>query len=146
VLKICRDCGKPNPKAQCSDCRRGDQARHRQAYASPAYRSNRAQVLDASGHRCLVCGDRATTADHRVPVEQGGSSDLSNLVALCLACNGQRQDRSWNEWIVSRRASGQRVRPEALSQTHPVFCGRIAPLDTPPPFRAHRQFTDPGVA
>lgn len=40
---------------------------------------------------CLCCGKRASlTADHIVPVEHGGSSDISNIQPLCRPCNSRK--------------------------------------------------------
>lgn len=55
----------------------------------PTYRRNREIVL-ASGEPCHWCGAPASTADHLVPLEDGGSNALENLVPSCGPCNSSR--------------------------------------------------------
>jgi hypothetical protein len=43
--------------------------------------------------KCNNCGDKLTHTfeiDHRVRLENGGGNDVSNLVALCRECHGQK--------------------------------------------------------
>ena len=45
------------------------------------------------GWKCGECGNQLTHTfeiDHRVRLEQGGSNDVTNLVALCRECHGQK--------------------------------------------------------
>lgn len=65
---------------------------------SRAWGGRRAQaltrlVLERDGYVCHWCGKRATTADHVRPRAQGGTDQLSNLVASCRPCNLSRGDR-----------------------------------------------------
>jgi len=40
------------------------------------------------GHVCLCCGKaEKLTPDHIVPIDSGGSGDISNIQPLCLPCN-----------------------------------------------------------
>jgi hypothetical protein len=50
------------------------------------YRRNR-QTLLADNPPCYRCGKPADTADHIVPVFQGGGNELENLRAACRKCN-----------------------------------------------------------
>lgn len=54
-------------------------------------RRTRFKVLERDGYRCRYCGktsdDIAIDVDHVVPVREGGSDDLDNLVAACVDCN-----------------------------------------------------------
>jgi len=50
------------------------------------YRRNR-QTLLADNPPCYRCGKPADTADHIVPVFQGGGNELDNLRAACRKCN-----------------------------------------------------------
>lgn len=57
----------------------------------PASRRTRFKVLERDGHRCRYCGrtadEVAIDVDHVVPIREGGSDDLENLVAACVDCN-----------------------------------------------------------
>ena len=47
------------------------------------------------GNRCLCCGSRGQlTVDHVIPLQRGGSNDLSNLQPLCGACNDRKGTRT----------------------------------------------------
>lgn len=44
---------------------------------------------------CLRCNmPRPLTADHVIPVEHGGSSDISNIQPLCRSCNSWKGTRT----------------------------------------------------
>ena len=45
------------------------------------------------GKPCHYCGKRADTADHLIPISQGGTSTLDNVVPACRACNSGRSGR-----------------------------------------------------
>ena len=53
----------------------------------------RARVLRRDNSTCRYCGDAATEVDHVVPVSQGGTHSLSNLVAACADCNAKKNIR-----------------------------------------------------
>lgn len=55
-----------------------------------AWQQLKARILDRDGYACHWCGRMAETADHVVPVAEGGSDDPGNLVAACRACNERR--------------------------------------------------------
>jgi 5-methylcytosine-specific restriction endonuclease McrA len=63
-------------------------------YNSAEYKRNRKLILEQSQHICHYCQGYANTADHIVPVSQGGTHELSNLLAACHQCNSTRQDRT----------------------------------------------------
>lgn len=50
-------------------------------------------VLERFGHQCAHCEKEADTVDHIVPHSLGGTSDLSNLQALCRSCNGAKGNK-----------------------------------------------------
>jgi 5-methylcytosine-specific restriction endonuclease McrA len=60
-------------------------------------------VIERDGGLCVWrlpgCTIKATTADHKVPVADGGPDDESNLVASCDACNETRR----RELVAARR-------------------------------------------
>lgn len=58
-----------------------------------AWRRIREQILERDQGLCHWCGAAATTADHVVPIAQGGGDDMSNLVACCVRCNSSRGAR-----------------------------------------------------
>lgn len=49
------------------------------------------EVLQRDGHRCVYCGagpaDSRLVVDHVIPVSNGGTNDLDNLVTACHECN-----------------------------------------------------------
>ncbi len=48
-------------------------------------------LCEQYGNRCLACGaDGPLTVDHIVPLEQGGSNDITNLQPLCNRCNSRK--------------------------------------------------------
>lgn len=90
--RSCRVCGKPGGSLCAAHARR--QAR---GYGS-AYTRNRAvlvrQVLANPRIPCCICGRgfigarlRDITAEHLIPVREGGSSELSNLAPAHARCN-----------------------------------------------------------
>lgn len=57
----------------------------------PASRGTRFKVLQRDDFTCRYCGRSAPEVvldvDHVVPVREGGSNDMANLVAACVDCN-----------------------------------------------------------
>ena len=62
----------------------------------------RVLLLVRSHGACWYCGTpltlRTVTADHIVPVQQGGQAVLENMVASCSACNREKGHRSLDEF------------------------------------------------
>ena len=62
---------------------------HRSGHRTPISGSIKYRVLTRAKGRCECCGahehQRALEVDHILPRNQGGSDDLSNLQALCIA-------------------------------------------------------------
>ncbi len=61
-----------------------------------------ADLIARDGDVCHYCGYGfddtnfvyQVTVDHIVPISEGGSDDLTNLVLACRQCNGKKKDRS----------------------------------------------------
>ena len=52
-------------------------------------------LCEAYDNRCLWCGEsKPLTADHIVPVSEGGSSDIGNIQPLCRSCNSRKGTQS----------------------------------------------------
>jgi 5-methylcytosine-specific restriction endonuclease McrA len=49
---------------------------------------------------CTYCGRVASTVDHIVPVNGGGSHGPENLTAACASCNSRKRDRSMLAFLV----------------------------------------------
>ena len=64
---------------------------HRAKYRDPEYRRNRRIVLKRADGHCESCGggfgEPGPRVDHKTPLSQGGTNDLSNLWALCVGCH-----------------------------------------------------------
>ena len=60
-------------------------------YDHPTYQKNRKRLL-ADNPLCVArgCTKVADTADHIIPIDQGGTHDLDNLQPLCRSCNSRR--------------------------------------------------------
>jgi 5-methylcytosine-specific restriction protein A len=79
-------------------------------YASTAYRRARVPVLEAAGYRCQIrgpgCTRVATTVDHIVALDHGGTHNAGNLRAACLTCNsaggGRITQAKRRGWVVGR--------------------------------------------
>lgn len=76
------------------ESRRRDRKRH----AGGHYTLQEWNALKAEyNYHCLCCGKQepeiVLTADHVIPVQQHGSSHISNIQPLCLPCN----DRKWTK-------------------------------------------------
>ena len=61
--------------------------------------SVRQAVLDRDDYLCRYCGRRSQTmeVDHIIPVSQGGTSTLENLVTACRKCNRKKAGRTPGE-------------------------------------------------
>jgi hypothetical protein len=42
-----------------------------------------------SNYRCAICGDHAIDAHHIIPLRDGGTNDLENLICVCRRCHQQ---------------------------------------------------------
>ena len=67
---------------------------------------------------CVYCGgpfedrhDRTATVDHVIPVSQGGTTEDSNLVGCCRACNVSKRDRTPEQWAADIMAACESAVP-----------------------------------
>jgi hypothetical protein len=69
--------------------------------------TTRFEVLSIAGFACRYCGDKSPDAqlqvDHLKPKSEGGSDDLTNLVAACRSCNLGKGQMLYDEEEVSKR-------------------------------------------
>lgn len=52
---------------------------------------------------CAYCGDPATTVDHIVPVNAGGSDSWDNKCGACRSCNSSKRDKSLLDFLLWTR-------------------------------------------
>lgn len=99
VSKSCRVCGAITAGSICNDCR-NDQERLRDRPSSTKrgydanYRAQRLKVVEAArrGEPCCICHeafgyDELVTAEHIVPLRQGGTNERANLGPAHARCN-----------------------------------------------------------
>lgn len=55
-------------------------------------------VLADHDGRCVYCGEPATTRDHIIPINRGGTDYIDNIAPACFPCNASKQDRLPSEW------------------------------------------------
>jgi hypothetical protein len=81
------------------------------------------RILERDGRRCVWCGRAvgeglvAATTEHVVPRIKGGPSWLSNEVAACRRCNGERGHRTPAEWLDECERRGWKPNPAVLVAT-----------------------------
>ena len=60
-------------------------------------------VSENPGSKCLFCETELTrinaTADHIFCVSKGGNNSKVNLIVCCEACNGERGDRDFYDYL-----------------------------------------------
>lgn len=93
-------------------------------------RSERAEVLAKTGHRCHICGGRVGAgwrADHVFPYSSGGTHEIRNYLPTHAMCNSYRWDYSPQEsqWIMKigiwarlRMEKGSALGEEMLEAFH----------------------------
>jgi 5-methylcytosine-specific restriction endonuclease McrA len=102
---------------------------------SRKYRERRLQVLARDEWTCFYCSQPATTADHIIPIANGGDPiALDNMVACCVSCNSKKGSRSQGVFLQRQR-------------TPPVFSAFISPMRSIPaddsPFTAKPNQIEP---
>ena len=120
----CITCGKaiPSGTSRCKDhggAAWAGKPRNRQAeYNNREYKLNRKTAIQREPvcHWQLPgCTSRSTQADHVIPVAQGGTGALENLVGACGRCNALRGASLGGRVTKARREQGgsnvRRLRP-----------------------------------
>lgn len=54
---------------------------------------------------CVYCLGKATTRDHLVSLERGGTNFIDNIVPACVSCNSSKQDTPFLVWLARRAAA-----------------------------------------
>lgn len=89
------------------------------------YRDNRARIL-AGAPLCAICGRKpATTVDHIIEVDRGGSHDMENLRPACKPCNSKRGARYVNAKTKAIKAAteARRKAVDDADETRAEFFG-----------------------
>lgn len=79
-------------------------------YNDSEYQKNRLIVLEHSNYICFYCLGKATTADHLIPLNKGGTHEICNLVSCCSSCNRSKGTMTIPQWIKSGRAPERAVK------------------------------------
>lgn len=62
------------------------------------------------GMVCAYCMQHCAALpepEHVVPLSRGGRNDMSNIVAACKRCNGDKGNQTPDEWAIERAAKGK---------------------------------------
>jgi 5-methylcytosine-specific restriction endonuclease McrA len=59
------------------------------------------EVLELYGNKCVYCGDIGKmTKDHVIPIANGGTNDISNIVPACGTCNRKKGTKIWQPKVL----------------------------------------------
>lgn len=107
----CRGCGAEVPKSMRTWCTRECRERHYMALSTYA----RIKVRARDHGVCEACGSVGGEweADHRVPLAEGGTNDLSNYRTLCIPCH-----RAATRELAARMARARRAAGDLFSGPH----------------------------
>jgi len=68
------------------------------------WRETRMLILKRDDFTCAYCGQGASTVDHIVPLDHGGTDHETNLTAACANCNFSKKNKSAKEFIEKKYA------------------------------------------
>ena len=105
-------------------------------YNHPTYRANRATLL-ATNPPCVICSQPATTVDHIVELDRGGTHDLGNLQAMCKSCNS-RKGAQWRNLKHQVGTEAAEARARAFSGNIKTPHAPLSPLSPKQPKPAQR--------
>lgn len=69
----------------------------------------RARVMKDAKGKCVTCGEWAAEVDHIIPVVRGGTSDRSNLRALCSVCHRKETNLLAKERAIERKKAAPQI-------------------------------------
>lgn len=50
----------------------------------------RRKVFTRDNHKCFYCGQPASEVHHLIPLSKGGTTTMSNLIAICETCHNRQ--------------------------------------------------------
>jgi len=91
IATRCLDCGQRTKGSRCPDCAaRRDNWQGRRRIANGWQWATIRQQVHARDRVCVRCGSHSRLqVHHRVPLRDGGSNELTNLLLLCHRCHVQ---------------------------------------------------------
>ena len=108
----------------------GNKKRERVAQRDQISYDDKIKILSKTGGFCAHCGRRIEvggqfTVDHVIPLDQGGTNDMKNLVPLCKDCNFDKSDRMvrarWYEYLTPKYLEEVRNHIEEYHTVHSLI-------------------------
>jgi 5-methylcytosine-specific restriction endonuclease McrA len=99
--------GEPNPEAAAFRARRRCD-RLRGATGSHTLEEWLAKLAEYGG-RCAYCPSPADTRDHVIPLAEGGTDEIDNIVPACRPCNSRKGSLTVDAWTARRIRHGEAV-------------------------------------
>lgn len=61
----------------------------------------RSEIFERDDYTCKYCGKRGSSleCDHVIPISEGGTNELGNLVTSCKSCNRSKRDKLIADWV-----------------------------------------------
>lgn len=100
----------------------------------------RLAILIRDGFKCVYCGKDmrdsppdTVTVDHVVPIAQGGMTATNNLVAACMACNGDKDSTELERWCRGDREVIRRVHKAIYAPVNMALARALCVREIGPP-------------